>query len=257
MRLNDEAIRKVIALAKKGTIGVVDPNIDTHTASVDIHTQLAIDRGAVFVFPKSLYRELADHLSPDGRHKPVPVDVLKVPYSEMFLLEVDDITGRPTAAVTVKDEGVAYGGISVASRNVSRVQYTYNNHTQLVLGDEFVTAGRFDKTCRYGTVALTAVISLLQSKYADIAVVESQPTAHPGKYGKKKREAAKNLFAGTYTTVRPKEYAQITQNHTGKVLAAHWVRGHFKTRKTGIFWWQPHIAGSGPTQHRTAYILSK
>lgn len=23
----------------------------------------------------------------------------------------------------------------------------------------------------------------------------------------------------------------------------HWVRGHFKVRKTGIFWWNPHLAG--------------
>ena len=25
----------------------------------------------------------------------------------------------------------------------------------------------------------------------------------------------------------------------------HWVRGHFKVRKTGVFWWNPHTAGRG------------
>lgn len=29
----------------------------------------------------------------------------------------------------------------------------------------------------------------------------------------------------------------------GSVRRMHWVRGHFKIRKSGIFWWNPHLAG--------------
>lgn len=30
---------------------------------------------------------------------------------------------------------------------------------------------------------------------------------------------------------------------SGSLRRLHWVRGHFKIRKTGIFWWNPHLAG--------------
>ncbi len=33
----------------------------------------------------------------------------------------------------------------------------------------------------------------------------------------------------------------VEENHTG--VRAHWRRGHFKIRKTGVFWWSPHMAG--------------
>ena len=32
---------------------------------------------------------------------------------------------------------------------------------------------------------------------------------------------------------------------TAEEIRSHLVRGHFKVRKTGIFWWRPHTAGRG------------
>lgn len=37
----------------------------------------------------------------------------------------------------------------------------------------------------------------------------------------------------------------------------HWRRGHFKHRKTGIFWWSPHLAGRGDTAQDKTYIVEK
>lgn len=42
---------------------------------------------------------------------------------------------------------------------------------------------------------------------------------------------------------------------TGGTKAAHLVRGHFKRRKTGVYWWKPHVAGSGELKERKAYIV--
>lgn len=37
----------------------------------------------------------------------------------------------------------------------------------------------------------------------------------------------------------------------------HWRRGHFKHRKTGTFWWSPHLAGRGDTAQDKTYIVEK
>lgn len=55
------------------------------------------------------------------------------------------------------------------------------------------------------------------------------------------------LFSGSYGEGAP-------VGSTG-CKAAHVVRGHFKRRKTGVFWWKPHIAGSGELKQREAYIV--
>lgn len=33
----------------------------------------------------------------------------------------------------------------------------------------------------------------------------------------------------------------------------HVVRGHFKVRKEGVFWWNAHVRGDGKLAERTAY----
>lgn len=38
--------------------------------------------------------------------------------------------------------------------------------------------------------------------------------------------------------------------------SAHLVRGHFKQRKTGLFWWNPFVRGSGKLNKREAYEVT-
>lgn len=37
--------------------------------------------------------------------------------------------------------------------------------------------------------------------------------------------------------------AKAADIEEGIGVRAHWRRGHFKVRKTGVFWWSPHMAG--------------
>lgn len=37
---------------------------------------------------------------------------------------------------------------------------------------------------------------------------------------------------------------------------AHYVRGHFKQRASGIYWWQPFVRGRGPVKRRDAYFAT-
>lgn len=46
-------------------------------------------------------------------------------------------------------------------------------------------------------------------------------------------------------------------NATGTSKRLHSVRGHFKRRRTGTYWWAPHFAGSGDAAPRKAYIVKK
>jgi hypothetical protein len=39
-------------------------------------------------------------------------------------------------------------------------------------------------------------------------------------------------------------------------VSAHRVRGHFKVKKSGIFWWRPHVRGAGEIKERQGYQLS-
>lgn len=39
-------------------------------------------------------------------------------------------------------------------------------------------------------------------------------------------------------------YATCNSDDERAKMRLHWVRGHFKRRATGIFWWNPHLAGN-------------
>lgn len=75
-----------------------------------------------------------------------------------------------------------------------------------------------------------------------------------GKLGK--RIAAKKSCSA-YTTI---SIIHSEVEIAGKVkrnpdISAHTVRGHFKKRATGTFWWHPFIRGTGTPRKRDAYIV--
>lgn len=63
----------------------------------------------------------------------------------------------------------------------------------------------------------------------------------------KKRERNKKQPLFSFTELRIKRevmkaLAGETTESDGKAL--HWRRGHFKQRKSGLYWWNPHLAGN-------------
>lgn len=51
----------------------------------------------------------------------------------------------------------------------------------------------------------------------------------------------------------------VQRNRLGGVhindIMAHLVRGHFKVRRTGLFWWSPHVRGKGEPTTGRPYVL--
>ena len=75
------------------------------------------------------------------------------------------------------------------------------------------------------------------------------------KFGAKKR----NFYShGGYTLLHLSEIENVAPD--GSIskqadIAAHYVRGHFKQRKSGVYWWSSFVRGTGEFRKRSAYIV--
>jgi hypothetical protein len=77
----------------------------------------------------------------------------------------------------------------------------------------------------------------------------------PSGYGKKLK---RKYSIPAYTVLALTEVESVSpgglvQKRTD--FAAHYVRGHFKVRKSGVYWWNSFIRGSGTPRQRRAYIV--
>lgn len=74
------------------------------------------------------------------------------------------------------------------------------------------------------------------------------------------------LYRYTVLAVKPRMGTahSLVLNDTGSATAIHWVRGHFKRytdenklfgKYTGLYWWQPHLAGTAPRFVQKDYQL--
>ena len=79
----------------------------------------------------------------------------------------------------------------------------------------------------------------------------------PEKLNKSRAKKGKYKYSG-YTNIELLTGEQFYKNSTGKTGSSksrHLVRGHMKKRKTGLYWWEPHMAGGGDELKRKAYIV--
>jgi hypothetical protein len=77
------------------------------------------------------------------------------------------------------------------------------------------------------------------------------------KLGGKKQKA---YSASAYTLLYLEEIENATTE--GVVsrrsdISAHYVRGHFKQRKSGIYWWNSFVRGNGEPRKREAYLVEE
>ena len=77
------------------------------------------------------------------------------------------------------------------------------------------------------------------------------------KLGGKKQKA---YSASAYTLLHLEEIENATTE--GVVsrrsdISAHYVRGHFKQRKSGIYWWNSFVRGNGEPRKREAYLVEE
>lgn len=68
----------------------------------------------------------------------------------------------------------------------------------------------------------------------------------------------RKLSSPAYTVLALSEVESVTP--TGHIairsdVSAHYVRGHFKARRSGVYWWNPFVRGTGALRKRTAYMV--
>ena len=82
------------------------------------------------------------------------------------------------------------------------------------------------------------------------------PSANRGKLvvGKRKKIMANTEYTIiSLSAVETVSLTGVTSQRSD--VEAHLVRGHFKRRRNGVYWWSPFIRGTGELRHRKAYII--
>jgi hypothetical protein len=88
---------------------------------------------------------------------------------------------------------------------------------------------------------MVAILGLLNTRN----VAETKPVDNTIMNAKRARHNKRPLFSHTVLKIRPTIVAPKGQYGSGdpRDLRMHFVRGHFKHRKTGVFWWSTHARG--------------
>lgn len=97
---------------------------------------------------------------------------------------------------------------------------------------------------------------LLNSK-SGMAVKNVPMRRVPSAYGKK-HQIERGRSAYTIVALDDMEYINndnLVCNH--EFVTAHRVRGHFKQRSKGIYWWRPHVRGKGELADRDGYKVQQ
>ena len=86
------------------------------------------------------------------------------------------------------------------------------------------------------------------------------PARTPPKGAKLGGKKQKAYSASAYTLLHLEEIESATTE--GVVsrrsdISAHYVRGHFKQRKSGIYWWNSFVRGNGEPRKREAYLVEE
>jgi hypothetical protein len=91
---------------------------------------------------------------------------------------------------------------------------------------------------------MIAVLGLLNTRNVAQTVNVDKTKENSRRVYHGKRE----LFSHTLLKIRPQVYTRNASDslaHQHRELRLHFVRGHFKKRKTGLFWWGMYARGSG------------
>ena len=74
-------------------------------------------------------------------------------------------------------------------------------------------------------------------------------------YGEKmKKRHSSSAYTVIYLSALENiEHDGTIKSHVG--VSAHYVRGHFKQRKSGVYWWSSFVRGNGEPRKREAYVV--
>lgn len=223
-----------------------------YAQEIEEKLRAAVSIGSVFLVPQSLYRSFQESRTKlvANPYPPTDLSKVKLPFPSCVIVEIGDANsqdrnGKPTALVVAYED--AAGNIHADS--IGLLHHHVDRIATYLPGMDM----RGRPLCSYSSAMVAIMDSLLKPKHA----AHTQPIAgmRP-REARAARQANKAIYTGRFTELSP--YARVPSSTTGNggVVAAHWVRGHFKNRATGTYWWSAYIAGAGELQQRSGYNLT-
>jgi len=88
------------------------------------------------------------------------------------------------------------------------------------------------------------------------ARVDARIDTTPGLGARRRKESSSCAYTLMYLSALESVNTDgVLTSNVG--VAAHYVRGHFKQRKSGVYWWSPFVRGNGEPRKREAYIVEE
>jgi hypothetical protein len=177
-----------------------------------------------------------------------------------FALGMDELP-VPKVRVGIPNDFSEYKEFSVLpSRTLTEMMYKRGMPPEK-MGD-FYAAPQAKTMIREGVVELPLMLfacSVLLNCKTGVSktVVPAKKPPSGVKFGAKKRSAHSH---GSYTMLHLSEIENVAADgsvskHTD--ISAHYVRGHFKQRKSGVYWWSSFVRGTGELRKRKAYVVKE
>ncbi len=180
----------------------------------------------------------------------------------MFLLNPPESLlqmGVPTAQVYVTDD------VAVPATIVPSPTFTAELEKSSVPPHRYQevvhsTLTKFPETVSEASVEISPLLFAWHTVLNARTGVDSTrvPPVNLTTLGRRRRRTEKKKTGGVtrrsaYTVISIGEVEQVGDYghvETRKDISAHYVRGHFKQRRSGLYWWNPHIRGRGPVKER-------
>jgi hypothetical protein len=177
-----------------------------------------------------------------------------------FALGMDALP-LPKVRVGIPSNISEYREFSVLpSRTLTEMMYKRGMPPEKI--GNFYAAPQAETMIREGVVELPLMLfacSVLLNCKTGVSktVVPAKKPASGTKFGAKKRSSHSH---GSYTMLHLSEIEDVaTDGSISKQtnIAAHYVRGHFKQRKSGVYWWSSFVRGTGELRKRSAYVVKE
>ncbi len=169
--------------------------------------------------------------------------------------------------ITGKDNKWETGGISVKESSLPGAE-ELSRHVRLVPGPLFAATEDYTyESVGYITQVATkdwsgeplfflTVFALMNTKN----LAQSEP-AEIAKLNRARIKRGTTPFSEHHVlkvrVTSPVRKIEGEGRRVGDKRRAHLVKGHFKQRKSGLFWWNPHVAGRGPGFAHKTYRVAK
>lgn len=219
--------------------------------------RLAIEDGAVFVVPKNISDSW---VSSGGVFEHETIEDYRLPYPMTVYVSFDTETCEANEVLFAAEVKIMDDHLGIGNNIKDYVSSDLTCHVFKGLNLSTYMQNDFSVKVqdKLHSLRLSESVALVPSAEAMMnaqSTVEHHVMPLPAKLAKKRlaKNPLNSVHGFTLLGVQRGLSANEISAEPYKVTA-HFRRGHWKHRKTGTFWWDSCVVGSGETKPRTGYI---